>query len=54
MSEEDIERAKKAIPNFIKHPSGKFKIVVTDEMKNDFGELYKDDLKKRIKENGRD
>ena len=49
-----MEQLKKSpkLRNRIKHPSGKFSIVVTDAMKKEFDRLYQEDLKKREKENG--
>ncbi len=49
-----MEKLKKSpkLRDRIKHPSGKFSIVVSEDMKKEFDRLYQEDLKKRNEENG--
>ena len=58
--EKDIKRYGAMLPKTIKmgnrkDKSKRFSMIITDEMRNDFGKAYVEDVKKRIKEkeNGR-
>ena len=56
--EDDIKKYGALLPKRIpmgnrKVKSKRFSMLVTDEMRKDFGKAYAADLKKRLEENGR-
>ncbi len=52
MNQKDQERIKelgKILPKRMKHKSGKFSVIVSDQMREDFGKLYLEEEKKAKK-----